>query len=414
MKRIRLIRYVWYVGYLALLLCASRVTAQTHTIRQFEAQRRAALREIEQTTQLLNEARASAQTSLNRLHLISQQVIARKKVISLLNQEIAVLDKQIADATRELAVLEKSLNDRKERYAQLVRNLYTRRASQHRLLFVLSADNFAQSLRRMRYLREYASWQKMQALLIVRKQEELDKKREELGQTRTDKVALLDAREEESRKLQQEESEQKAEVQQLNKKEKNLRQKLAQKRRQAEALNRQIERLIAEEVKRSGKASSGKRKAESNGGYAMTKAERKLSADFASNRGRLPFPLNGKYRIISTFGEHQHQALRHVRTNNNGIDIQTTSGTEARAVFDGVVTRVFVVPGYNNSVIVRHGNYLTVYSNLSHVYVKAGDNVTTRQSIGKIYTDTENNNETVLHFQLWKEKRKLDPELWLD
>ena len=223
MKRIRLIRYVWYVGYLALLLCASRVTAQTHTIRQFEAQRRAALREIEQTTQLLNEARASAQTSLNRLHLISQQVIARKKVISLLNQEIAVLDKQIADATRELAVLEKSLNDRKERYAQLVRNLYTRRASQHRLLFVLSADNFAQSLRRMRYLREYASWQKMQALLIVRKQEELDKKREELGQTRTDKVALLDAREEESRKLQQEESEQKAEVQQLNKKEKDLR-----------------------------------------------------------------------------------------------------------------------------------------------------------------------------------------------
>ena len=146
----------------------------------------------------------------------------------------------------------------------------------------------------------------------------------------------------------------------------------------------------------------------------MTKAEQKLSADFASNRGRLPFPLNGKYRIISTFGEHQHQELRHVRTNNNGIDIQTTSGTEARAVFDGVVTRVFVVPGYNNSVIVRHGNYLTVYGNLSHVYVKAGDNVTTRQSIGKIYTDTENNNETVLHFQLWKEKRKLDPELWLD
>ena len=178
-----------------------------------------------------------------------------------------------------------------------------------------------------RRAREYALWQKMQALLIVRKQEELDKKREELGQTRTNKVALLDAREEESRKLQQEESEQKAEVQQLNKKEKDLRQKLAQKRRQAEALNRQIEKLIAEEVKRSGKASSGKRKAESNGGYAMTKAERKLSADFASNRGRLPFPLNGKYRIISTFGEHQHQALRHVRTNNNGIDIQTTSGT---------------------------------------------------------------------------------------
>ena len=143
-------------------------------------------------------------------------------------------------------------------------------------------------------------------------------------------------------------------------------------------------------------------------------AERKLSDDFAGNRGRLPSPVAGRYTIVSPFGEQQHQQLKYVRTNNSGIDIQVNPGSDARAVFNGEVTRVFVVPGFNNSVIVRHGNYLTVYSNLSQVYVKAGDRVTTRQAIGKIFSDTEDNNSTILHFQLWKEKTKLNPTPWLE
>lgn len=414
MKRKSIIQYVYWISCFVALFYVEVALGQTHTVRQLESQRKAALEEIEQTRLLLNETKASAKTSLNRLNLISQQVISRKKVISLLNQEISAIDKQINDVNKELVALEEDLKDRKNRYAMLVQNLYTRRASQNKWLFVLSADNFAQSVRRMRYLHEYASWQKMQASLIIKKQEQVDKKQKELEQARKGKVALLAERTQESRTLQQEESEQKAEVQQLKKKQKDLQKKLAQKKRQAEALNRRIEKLIAEEVEKSGKASGGKRQAESRGGYAMTKEERKLSSDFASNRGRLPFPLSGKYRIVAPFGESQHKELKHVRTNNNGIDIQTTGGTDARAVFNGSVTRVFVVPGYNNSVIIRHGNYLTVYSNLSDVYVKAGDKVSTRQAIGKIYTDTESNNETILHFQLWKEKSKLNPEVWLD
>ena len=156
------------------------------------------------------------------------------------------------------------------------------------------------------------------------------------------------------------------------------------------------------------------RVADTKGGYAMTKAEKRLSDDFASNKGRLPYPVSGRHTIVAAFGEQQHQELKYVRTNNSGIDIQTAPGTDARAVFNGEVTRVFVVPGYNNSVIVRHGNYLTVYSNLSQVYVKAGDKVSTRQAIGKIFTDTEDGNATILHFQLWKEKTKLNPAPWLD
>ena len=265
-----------------------------------------------------------------------------------------------------------------------------------------------------------------------------------MEKTRAEKRALLGTRHEESKKLQSEEAVQKEEVQQLNKKQKDLKAELRKKQKQAEALNRQIEKLIAEEIaraeaearaarekaERAAREQAAKRKssggntadkpmreervAATKGGYAMTKEERQLSDNFGSNRGKLPYPVTGRYTVVATFGEQQHSELKYVRTSNSGIDIQTAPGADARAVFNGVVTRVFVVPGYNNSVIVRHGNYLTVYSNLSQVYVKAGDAVSTRQALGKIYSDPEEGQATILHFQLWKEKTKLNPLLWLD
>ena len=217
----------------------------------------------------------------------------------------------------------------------------------------------------------------------------------------------------------------------MGKKKSQLQAQLREKQKQADQLNRMIEKQIAEEIaqaereRKAREAAARKnkkgdtttpleeRKADVKGGYAMTKEEKALSNYFSENRGRLPYPVTGSsHRIIAPFGEHQHAALEHVRTNNNGIDILASTGAEARAVFNGVVTRVFTIPGFNNSIIIRHGNYLTVYSNLSQVYVKAGDKVSTRQKIGKIFLDPSDNT-TVLHFQLWKEKSKQDPEPWL-
>ena len=227
-----------------------------------------------------------------------------------------------------------------------------------------------------------------------------------------------------------EEQEQKQEVQELNKRKSSLTAELKVKKKRADELNRQIEKQIAEEIARAeaeARAAEAKRKktnlpakageervAETKGGYAMTRAERELSGSFVNNKGRLPYPVTGRHMVVGTFGEQQHQELKYVRTNNSGIDIRTNAGADARAVFKGVVTRVFVVPGYNNSVIVRHGNYLTVYSNLSQVYVQAGDQVNTRQALGRIFSDPAEGNATVLHFQLWKEKTKLDPQPWLE
>ncbi|MDR3262632.1 MAG: peptidoglycan DD-metalloendopeptidase family protein [Tannerella sp.] len=412
---------------LALLLAgflfpAGNVSAQTQTLKQLEAQRKAALEEIEVTAQLLDETRSSAQYSLNRLNLLSEQVLARKQVISLLNQEIALMNKDIEDMNTELSVLRQNLTVIYDKYAKSLQNMYARRSIQYKWFFVLSADNFTQSLRRMRYLREYSEWQKHQASLIIKKQNEINMKQAEVGQVRIEKLALLDIREKESSQLQMEESEQKIEVQQFNKKQKDLQAELSQKKKQAEALNRQIENLIGKEIVGSSGKTPGSRETDLGAktgtgvetGYSMTKEERRLSTDFASNRGRLPFPLTGKYKIVGSFGEHQHPKLKHVQINNNGIDIQTTSGAEAQTVFNGVITAIFVETGYNHGIIVRHGNYLTVYANLSEVYVKTGDKVSTRQKLGKISTNTEDDHATVLHFELRKEKKALNPVIWLN
>ena len=450
-------RYIWLViSFLTVLTVAGQNSAR---VQDLEKQRKVALAEIEMTNQLLQEARQTAQSSLNRLNLLSKQILSRKRVISLLNQEIGEIDKQIESSRRNISALERELGNKRTNYGKSVQGLYKRRTSQDRLLFILSADNFAQSLRRMRYLREYADWQKRQAAEITDKQKVIADKQQQLEKTRTEKNRLLGVREDESQKLVTEESSQKQEVQQLNKKQKDLQATLKKKQRQADDLNRQIEKQIAEEIARaeaeakasreraaraerdrlarekaaskpSGKSSgksSGKtepeadpepireeRVADTKGGYAMTKEEKRLSDNFAGNQGRLPYPVAGRHTVVAAFGEQQHQELKYVRTNNSGIDIQSDAGADARAVFNGEVTRVFVVPGYNNSVIIRHGNYLTVYSNLSQVYVKAGDKVSTRQAIGKIFTDTEDGNATILHFQLWKEKTKLNPSAWLE
>lgn len=448
-------------GWIALFLLSGLVAFSQNSarVKQLENQRKKALEEIEMTSQLLNETKISTRSSLNRLNLLSKQILSRKKVISILNQEIGGIDSQINGMRREIGRLEGELKTKQKNYGKSVRGMYKRRSSQDKLLFILSADNFAQSIRRMRYLKEYADWQKRQAIDISEKQKEIELKRSTLEKTRSEKQALLGVRETENKKLENEESTQKTEVQQLNKKQRDLQAQLKKKKQQAEALNQQIEKQIAleiakaeeearlarekaereraekariarEERKRKAEASGKKyveekeepapepireeRVADVKGGYAMTREEKKLSDNFANNKGRLPYPVTGRHTIVGTFGEQQHQDLKYVRTNNSGIDIQTSPGADARAVFNGEVTRVFVVPGYNNSVIIRHGNYLTVYSNLSQVYVKAGDRVSTRQSIGKIFTDSEDGNATILHFQLWKEKTKLNPAPWLD
>lgn len=407
-------RYVWFILFICLF---GVVSAQNSArVQALEKQRKEALAEVERINGLIAQTQATTKDYLRRLNLLSEQILSRKKVISLLGQEVEAINAQMNEMSQQIRRLEGELKEKQQNYGKSVRSMYRRQASQDKLLFILSAENFAQSLRRLRYLREYAAWQKRQASEIVEKQTEITQKRNALTQTRQEKQQLLAQQEKERKQLQTEENNQQKEVKALNKKKSQLQAQLREKRKQAQQLDRLIQEQIAREIAEANrkKAADKQRKADVKGGYAMTKAEKALSDNFASNRGRLPYPVAGSYTIVSRFGEQQHEQLKYVRTNNNGIDIQTTPGTDARAVFKGVVTRIFTVPGFNHSIIVRHGNYLTVYSNLSQVYVKTGDRVDTRQALGRIFSDPEEHNATILHFQLWKEKTKLNPTPWLD
>ncbi len=360
---------------------------------------------------MLSDTKKSALNSLNKLNVLTQEIKTRRQLIGTLNHEIVEIDKEQRRIVREVNQLEEELEQKKEKYAKAMQGIYRKRGGTEQMMFILSAQSLEQSYRRLRYLREYSQWRKDQAREIGRKQTLLNEKKATLEAKKDEKQNLLAERREETENLKQKENHQQEIVNDLRKKEKSLQAELKKQQQESRNLDQQIQRMIEEEARKAAQKSGSK--AAVKGGYAMDKTETALSGSFEKNKGKLPFPVNGSYVIVGRFGQHQHPQLKHVTINNNGIDIQSKPGVEARSVFDGVVTKVLVLPGYNVSVIVRHGNYLTVYSNLSDVYVKVGDKVKTRQTIGKIFTDTEAGNLTKMQFQLWKETTKLNPEPWL-
>lgn len=388
-------------------------------ISDLERERQNILTEIEETTQLLDVNRSTISNALIRLNLLNSSIESREKMISFLNREIISIDNGIIDREIQIKVLEMRLQEKKDNYAAAVRKMYIyRNRLNNNLLFILSAENFTQSLHRIMYLKEYFKWQKRQAAEIIEKQVKVNEEKLILLNSKEIKQTLLEGRKIEEERLNEERLSKSEEIRLLEKNKKKLLSELEKKKKQAEALEKRIEKIISEETSLSVSPSKSEhkeeRQAEIRGGYAMTATEKALSSSFADNKGRLPFPLNGNYKIVNYFGVHQYKELSKVSVNCNGIEMETTPDNEARAVFDGVVSRIFVLPGYHNSIIVRHGNYLTLYSYIDRVYVRQGSKVITGQALGKIYTDRENSNSTLLHFELWKERAKLDPLPWLN
>lgn len=328
-------------------------------------------------------------------------------MINNINEEIQTTNQQIELNNEILADLKKDLLHLKEEYAQMIYYAYKNRDSFDRLMFIFSARDFNQAFRRVKYFQQYAAYRETQAELIVKTQDDIAVTIQNLENFRNEKFTLLTRLEEERDKLNQERSLQNKTYQTLTKKEKELAATIKEKEKAAKKLQSEIEKIIAEEIR----LASEKSGTTSTGTFALTPDEMELSASFQQNQGGLPWPVE-RGIISSTFGEHAHPVLKEVKTKNNGVDILTDEGMEARAVFGGEVTRVMSIPNYNYVVMIRHGEFLTVYSNLSEVYVTRGQKIDTKQAIGKIYTDTKDQ-KTELHFELWKGKTLLNPEGWL-
>ena len=423
--------------WLLLPLCAQ----SNKMIKELESKRGALQKQIAESETLLKTTKKDVGSQLNGLAALTGQIEERKRYILSINNDMETIDRELSKLERQLVRLQSDLKDKKKKYEASVQYLYKNRSAQNKLLFILSAKNFSQIYRRLRYVREYADFQRLQGEEILKKQEQVNRKREELQDVKRAKADLLKERELEKEKLEAQEKEKKTLVANLQKKQRSLQNELNKKRKEAAQLNARIDRLIAEEIEKARKraaeearkeaaarkkaggqaskgtsatstAGSGTRKAAPLEAYTMNKEDRELSGSFVSNRGKLPMPVTGPYIITSRYGQYSVEGLRNVKLDNKGIGIQGKPGAQARAIFNGKVAAVFQLNGLFN-VLVRHGNYISVYCNLSSASVKTGDTVTTRQTIGQIFSDAADNGRTVLHFQLRKEKEKLNPELWL-
>jgi septal ring factor EnvC (AmiA/AmiB activator) len=396
------------------------------TVKQLEEQRGQILKRLETTTKMLSETKKSRQSSLSKLTILSRTVAERRSLINTLNGEIKGLDNEMARIEEEKQTLEKRLNAAKDAYAKLVREANINKGTYAQLMFILSAENFNQSYRRLRYIQEYSNYQKAQVKEIEKLTAKLEEKAIELQRNKASKETVLTQHRQETVKLSEDEKQEKTLLNSLNKQEKRLKDDLRKQQKQEAELNKKIEKAIAEQIRKEEEKrrlaaerdakkakETGVKPTEANSAVAaLTKEEKLLTGNFEKNKGRLPWPVERGF-VSRKFGTHPHPVLKHVTTNCNGIYIQTTAGSNARAVYDGVVTSRFVASGYNNAVIIRHGEYRTIYANLTEIYVKEGDKVSAKQAIGKIYTDDENDNKTELYFQVNKDKSKQNPEIWI-
>ena len=363
--------------------------------------------EIKYTNKLLDQTKKSKQSSINHLVILREKISSREKLIATINQEINTVNKQIALNNEILKNLTNDLKNLKDEYARMIYYAYKNRNSYDRLMFVFSSKDFNQAYQRLKYFQQYTAYRETQAELIEKTQKEINRTIENLEKYKSEKLTLLRLKEQELNELASERSQQNKTVKDLNAKEKELLSALKKKEKAAKRLQKEIEKIIAEEIRLAAKKLGKK----GTSTFALTPEEMQLSANFESNKGMLPWPLE-RGIISSTFGEHAHPVLKNVKTKNNGIDILTDRNSKTRTIFSGVVTRVMSIPNYNYVIMIRHGEFLSVYSNLDEVYVQKGDKVKIRQEIGRIHTDA-NESKTELHFELWKGKTLLNPAGWL-
>jgi septal ring factor EnvC (AmiA/AmiB activator) len=391
------------------------VLCQAQSLDELRKKKEKTNEQIKYTTKLLEEAKKTEKQTLSKYKILNKQIELRTNLITGINSEVGVLADFIDQNAWLVSSLNADLEDLKKEYASMIQFAQKNQTNYSKLLFVLSSNSFNQAYKRLVYLRQYTEYRKKQAELIQWIRDLIQVKVGRLQQQRTEKETLLLAKQQEAEKLNKEKKQQGQYLTTLQQKQKEFEKKLREQQKIEAQLSNEIQKIIEEEVQKAKERSREKEKQtgkpSTSNVYEMTPEEKLASGLFEQNKHRLPWPVE-RGVITDHFGVHEHPVLKNIQVKNNGVDISTAQGSIARAVFAGEVSKVFVVSGGNYAVIIRHGKYLTVYSNLVNVRVKSGDKVTVKQTIGTIGTDGEDD-KTVLKFQIWKENVKQDPEDWI-
>ena len=389
------------------LVCALPAAGQKTSMKKLESQRAQLEKDIALLNRKLEQNSKNKSAALSSLSLLRSKIKAREKLITGCDQTLAVLDDSIAVVQKEMNRLQQRHDTLSYYYSRLIRGAYKNRDSRLWYMYILSSESIGQGLKRAGYLRGMSAQLSTQALRIRETSARLAVEKERLGGLRKEEAAMRKKVVGERSRLRGEEADANKLVNQLSKDRKKFQRELQEKNRQKEALNRKIADLIRQESQKASKGASGKKS--SGGKTTSTAVDTKLSNEFAANKGRLPWPVEGA--IVEHFGKHHHPVYTNVELpQNNGVTLAVRPGAQAKAVFNGKVTQIVVLPGYNQCVLVNHGAYFTLYSKLRSVSVKVGENVTTGQVVGTVDTI---GGEDLFHFELWKGSTPQNPEGWL-
>ncbi|MCC7533550.1 MAG: peptidoglycan DD-metalloendopeptidase family protein [Bacteroidia bacterium] len=397
--------------------------------KALEKQRKELLNKIQETKKVLAETRKKTDKSLSDLKVISTQIKNRQQVINTVINEIGVIEKQIVAQQDVINTLRTDLERLKQEYGKSVLGAYKQRNVYDKIMFIFAAKSFNQAIKRIQYLNQLGDYRRHQADLILHTQQQITEELNELVASKREKENLIQLKEQERAELEVDKKEESSVLQKLQDREKELRRILAENERSARKLNDAIAELIKKEIaearkkaeeearKKAAETASKGTKAKPSTPAKTSAAEMyltpeaiKLSNDFESNKNSLPWPVE-KGTITTRFGQHPHPTLKGVVVNNNGLDIKTEPDAGVRSVFKGTVKSIFSIPGMGKVVLINHGKYYTAYAKLATVQVKEGQSIDTKQTIGTILTNDEN--ETEVHFEIWKSQDKQDPEVWL-
>lgn len=394
------------VLHIVLILLLFGAVASAQDTRRQESRKAALQKEIAEINRRLKENSQSSSRALTDLALVRRKISARQELIAESDREIQAFDDSVRVKQKEIDRLQARHDTLSLYYDRLVRSAYKNRDSRLWYMYILASENLGQAARRFGYLRGFSREMSAQAEKLRQTQAELEVEKERLAALKADAQSLRKQRQADVENLRSEESESATLVARLEKDRKKYQKDLAKKNREVEALNREIAAIIR---RATSKSSSGKKSPAKGGKSTSTTVDEALSNNFASNKGRLPWPAEGT--VVDSYGQHYHPVYKNVKLPfNNGVTLAVARGTQAKAVFDGTVAQVVVIPGYNQCVLVQHGSYFTFYCKLKSVAVKAGDKVKTGTVLGTVDTIS---GEDQLHFQLWKERTPQNPETWL-
>ncbi len=420
--------------YLFLLVClitASTVSAQVDKQKELEEKRQAILEEIKQINSLLFKTKKEEKSVLSQVQDINQRIAATENLIRVTNQQANLLTRNINENINKISSLREELKVMKADYAEMIQKSYKSKNQQSRIMFLLSSENFLQAYKRVQYMKQYAKFRKKQGEGIKAKTEELQKLNSDLISQKKTKQKLISENEVAKSKLTEERKDQQALVATLKKDESKFTSQIRAKQKEADEIDRQIDVLIRAAIEEANRIARAKAEAEAKANststtpstknvitkpaktdeFALTAEDKALAASFTNNKGKLPWPVE-KGMVVKSFGTHQHPQFPNVTTNSSGVEIATSDNADVRSIFEGQVLSIQIIKGANKVLIIQHGDYLSVYSNLATVTVKKGDKVTTKQKIGTV-AKSPTEGKTVLKFYIYQNKTKINPADWI-